>query len=645
MSNNLMWRFPTVKGGTTSGLTTGDKETFKKNPYSSLAREILQNSIDVGVMDDKPVIVEFSDFEISTNEIPDIDGLKEQITRCKKLWNHKPDYCDVYEKMENALSKKTISCLRISDYNTSGLRGIRSDKLDGNRFIALTKGSGVSEKGSTNAGGSKGVGKNAALEQSLLDLLFYVTITDENEKGTIGVANFVSGFSKEHPEDRSIITQGAGYFTDNENNNAIDKVVSFDKNYSRGNQTGTDIYIIGFRGNHDKWEKEVISSVVDSFLVAIYKERLVVKINNIEISKKNIDNIILKEDYITDKNIKNNAVCNLRILKGGDDVKVFSIDTDYGTPTLYVLPLLRKEEDLATHACSMIRYPYMKIRNFKQNSNYRVAAMCVIDDDKLCKFLRNIENPEHTDWQPNRLDTSLKLEANALINSIKQQISDRIQEVLKIGGEDSIDPNKAGEFLPSIDEGGDSGESSGEEIKGTEEASRISNVVNVNLASPKAGYETDDDGDSLEPDVGDNSGEGDDPHPEGHNGGEGGEPRAGGGSGKVEEGSLVVLKNTDKSQIRYKFITINKDVGEYRIVFVAPIKKEECYLVLNLLDDQGNRTPIEIEKMSIDEKEIISNSSIKYGPFAIETNQKIKIELKTSSQNGMFGSEVKVLCK
>lgn len=53
-----MWRFPDNRYTDEKGLDTSDMETFKKDPVSSLAREICQNSIDAAV-GDGPVKVEF----------------------------------------------------------------------------------------------------------------------------------------------------------------------------------------------------------------------------------------------------------------------------------------------------------------------------------------------------------------------------------------------------------------------------------------------------------------------------------------------------------------------------------------------------------------------------------------------------------
>lgn len=59
-----MWRFPDNNYTSENGLDTSDMEMFKKDPVSSLAREICQNSIDAAY-GEKPVRVEFKLFTVA----------------------------------------------------------------------------------------------------------------------------------------------------------------------------------------------------------------------------------------------------------------------------------------------------------------------------------------------------------------------------------------------------------------------------------------------------------------------------------------------------------------------------------------------------------------------------------------------------
>lgn len=641
----LRWRFPTVTGGQAQGLTTGDKETFKKVPYISLAREVLQNSIDVGICSDKPVEVEFNSFIIETDKIPDIEGFKAQLSRCIRFWKHMDSYVEIYTKMVDLLNQKEINCLRISDFNTSGLRGINSQDFDDNRFIALTKGTGVSVKSSATAGGSKGVGKNAVITLSHLGLIFYSTITDHDEIGSIGVASLISGFPDDETVDTNTFTQGQGYYSKNDQVLPLDTLTNLDNTFNRNGRSGTDIFIIGFKSEKD-WEKEVITSVIDSFLVAIHKEKLKVKVNDIIVDKDNLNLIINGSDYITDKNKKNSAICGLRLLNGDGDVYVFEIETDYGKPILYVLPIEKNEEEIATRSCSMIRYPYMQIKQYRLNSSFRVAAMCIIGDDDLGALLRSIENPEHTDWYVKAIDdSSLRKEVKWVINSIEEQIDNYVLEVMQQGDEGSIDPARAGEFLPAV-ESGNSNSKSGNSGRNTDVEETYTTQFKPNIHPENKLPVNDEPGKSLVPDIGSTSDEpGNDPFPDGENTGDGGYVKPGPNDGTIIDGDSVILKNIDKSAIRYKFIVIDKHTGKYRIVFTSPINHEKCFLNLYMLDDSNNRTIIHIKEITCDGLPIEFENSKEVGPFKIYTNKKSVIEVQTESMNGLFGSEVRIICK
>ena len=81
--------------------------------------------------------------------------------RIIKFWDHKEEYKEEYTKRLDSLNddEESVDCIRISDFNTKGLIGINDTNPKNNYFQALVKGSGVSEKESSVAGGSKGLGK------------------------------------------------------------------------------------------------------------------------------------------------------------------------------------------------------------------------------------------------------------------------------------------------------------------------------------------------------------------------------------------------------------------------------------------------------------------------------------------------------
>lgn len=143
---NEKWRFPASGHGERKGISSGDIEAFKKTPIKSFAREILQNSIDARDSDEEPTQVEFKLFKIPTINIPGYSDLKEQLRRCIEFWAYKDDYVKEYKYIIQILEQEEIICLRVSDFNTTGLIGVESEIQKQNNFLALTKGTGVSEK-------------------------------------------------------------------------------------------------------------------------------------------------------------------------------------------------------------------------------------------------------------------------------------------------------------------------------------------------------------------------------------------------------------------------------------------------------------------------------------------------------------------
>lgn len=388
--DNEMWRFPASGHGERKGISSGDSEAFRKSPIKSFAREILQNSIDARASDEEPTKVEFKLFEIRTKNIPGYDELKAQIIRCKKFWAHKNDYVKEYENILEILNKEKMVCLRVSDFNTTGLIGVESDIQKQNKFLALTKGTGVSEKTGVVAGGSKGVGKNAAFLMSNINTVFYSTKAncDVNGNpgdfdGALGVAELVSGYvdDDENSGNRDY-TQGTGYFSADNYNSAIKNILEIDTSYSRSNRFGTDIFILGFK-EEEEWENEIINSLLDSFMSTIVRGELEVNVNNIEINKETIEQIIY-DDKIIYKANKSNVISQYRLLNNkNEEVYAYDIDTEYGNCELYILPFNKDEEELATHKCVMIRHPLMKIKEESLGASFRVSAMCIIGEAEV----------------------------------------------------------------------------------------------------------------------------------------------------------------------------------------------------------------------------------------------------------------------
>ncbi len=649
--SDTRWRFPASNHGQKRGLSTGDVETFRARPYSAFAREVLQNSIDARKNANEPVKVEFKSFRIKTNKIPGVENLFDAIRRCKEYWAHKPDYVNVYEQMESVLGEDTIYCLRVSDFNTKGLVGVESETQEKNSFLALTKGSGVSEKDDAVAGGSKGVGKNAAMLMSEVRTIFYSTHTcvgldrkPAQHKGYLGVADFVSGYVCDDVDNEERdYTQGPGYFSVDDINRPVSGLFNIDSSYTkREDESGTDIYIIGFEGD-STWQKEVINSILDSFLVAVIKGDLEITVNNISINRETVKDLLDDNDLIYKSN-HSNLICQYRMLTGADAVQLYKVETEYGECDLYILPLSEEEDALATHKCVMVRHPLMKIKTYDLGASFRVSALCIIDDGPLGKMLRDIENAEHNDWQTKRIkDKITRKEVENAITDIRQQITDAVIECLQMGDLDPIDPNGAGDYLPDIDPG----KGKADEEKNATPSEKVDVIsIKENTNPERNANQYDKNGNGLEPFIGgkDDDKDGDVYHPGGENNGDGSDNHPGRETSGKKDGDDESFRKAQLSGVKYNVISTNKEEGNLRIVFMAPIDYEKCYLQVRLLDDANNSSKVSILEMVSKGQIIGGDDADGYGPFSIKQNEKVVLDVKTS-RKGFFASEVKVICK
>ena len=126
-----------------------------------------------------------------------------------------------------------------------------------------------------------------------LNMVFYSTITKNGYYGYLGVTDLVSGYvDDDESSSKRDHTQGPGYFSGDDFNGPIMESFSLEKNYSRSD-TGPDIFIVGFKTSSD-WQKEIVNSLLDSFISAIYFGELEIQFNGMEITKENLQANIKK---------------------------------------------------------------------------------------------------------------------------------------------------------------------------------------------------------------------------------------------------------------------------------------------------------------------------------------------------------------
>ena len=431
----IKWRFPSNDYGENKGINDSGVAMFRGTPLKSLAREICQNSLDASTGD--KTIVEFSLFSIPSSDIPGRDELIDAFNRCIDFWKNQKAQAtkDFFNEAIKSISGENSWILRVSDFNTSGLTGSREPiNTD---WTNLTKSSGASDKKST-AGGSFGIGKYAPFACSCYSTVFYSTYDINEERASQGVSRIVT-FTREDGQN----TQGTGYFG-NEKNMPIFEELKLDPNFSRGEgDYGTDIFIAGYKYSSEDWQKELIISVLDGFLGAIWNEKLELLIGDQLISKKNLKDIIdlYKEDLTgyTDKYYN---------VLTSDKTNWFEEDF-FGLGDVKLGILLENQD--SPNRISMTRQTGMKIMDKDRLPGHvPFMGMMFINGKALNEQLRAMENPEHTKWEPERAAYPLK--AKQLVKAPNDYIRKKIEDLINSAGNESIDAIGVGNYIPDSDD-------------------------------------------------------------------------------------------------------------------------------------------------------------------------------------------------
>lgn len=554
-----IWRFPTNDYGQITGISDAGLETFMGTPMKSLAREICQNSLDAHLDNGLPTRVEFSVFEISPHDIPDFSTLEDAFKKALSFWSiQENDKAKTFfNGALDTIRQSHITCLRISDFNTTGLTGSRAEY--NSPWCNLIKSSGASDKSGTN-GGSFGIGKSAPFACSALRTIIYSTSDINGICASQGVSKLAS-FKNKNNE----ITQGTGFYG-NEKNSPDYKQLSIDPNYKREKSDhGTDIFIIGFNGDTG-WQDQMIASILDGFLYAVYNETLVAYVDGNEISKSTLPKLMVShkayfqehaDEYyqaLTDE--KSSRVFEREIT---DDPEI----AGKLTLKLMIMPEFHRR-------VAMIRQTGMKIKD-KGNISALIpfAGVLFIEGDKINGYLRSLENPQHLEWEVERATNKAK--AKRLLAYLTKFIKSSLEEMKNDDSEEALDPS-VGEYLSAPQEDDVPNQDKSEAIQDTIKDIKV-RVSEITPKTATAGTDTtstneqtainDDNGEIEITDLPGDGGSGDNHN--GGNGGDGGGHNPGDGSGDTPIEHRKTLSSIAPVNVRN--MVRNKATGEYTIVF------------------------------------------------------------------------------
>ena len=319
-------------------------------------------------------------------------------------------------------------------------------------------------------------------------------------------------------------------------------------------------------------EGSIITSVLDGFLYAVYTGKLVVRVSDVVINKETLPALI--SEYQT--SLTENADKYYTVLTS-DDTVWYEVDfKNHGTVRLGLIIQSDKHQIEMHRKVAMIRKTGMKIMDRGNISGIiPFAGVMLIEGEKINDFLRNLENPQHTKWEPERMEPKSQVPfARAYIKELVDYIKDFLEKLKQSSDVDEIDPD-VGEYLPdesNMDSSDDTHETESlpDNIKSIEVTIPPRNNAKTSVSTDGDETTTDDEqGDIVEedPDSGAGYKDGDD-----SSGGSGGGSSEGDGRGENPKEHHKSLVGITASKIRV--VCLNKDAGEYSITFVPASSAE-----------------------------------------------------------------------
>lgn len=435
MEKECKWHFK-AEGGRDVGPNDPVDEKFKGQPYYSIVREAIQNSLDAIDNENEPVKVIFSFFELDRIAYPDFFDIETHINQCNLYYSENDNAKRLFDQMLYYLNgdiegKKRIklSCMRISDYNTVGMSYEESDTKS--PFYAFLRAGGVSAK-SQGAGGSFGFGKGDYYTLSPIKTIVVSTKTESDEMFFEG-----STILTTHKNESGEKLTAYGYYDNNggEPTNEGDKIPEIFKR----NEKGTDVNIIGLWDERHR-KNIMIKSMLNNFWLAIHDNKLVVEIDDVRIDHDNLSQVLDEyfegqyESGATTEIESWNPKSYYKAVKYADTSDQFRVFEEtletLGNVKLYVY----LEKGLPNRTAHL-RKPKMVVFKRTNRKVIGYSAVFVCENERGNEILRLMENPAHNEWQKEnypKKEGKIDKTARKAENEISSFINGKLEELSKV---------------------------------------------------------------------------------------------------------------------------------------------------------------------------------------------------------------------
>ena len=433
------WRFPPRNGGI-DFVTDPSSAHFSDAPISKLVREIVQNSLDAkdsGYVD--PVIVEFAETSVTRSQMGG-DSLEQHIAACfdRSAAEGRPGAMATYKRALEISRRRTIRCLKAQDSGTVG--------LDEARWNALVIQEGAVRKLGGSPGGSYGIGKNAVLNVSDLQTVFYSTRYVSRKGRVEKMQGKATLMGHPAPGRSGEQLQHIGFYVGPGGSPFMGRDIP---SFFRLDGTGTGVFIMGFNPRSANWVGDMTSAVVESFFHAIANKQLIVKITAAKADRP----VVINHETI-------DSLFGTGAIRGGGAAYYYRAVRDVAnepTPPISPLGSLMVHvifEDGAPRRTALVNRKGMLIADSKdlrinplspraQGIWPDFAAVVIPETEQGDLWLRSLENPSHDSLSIEQLSTETeRRDANKLFKGMRYKIAGIIEDLAELeayGEESNID--------------------------------------------------------------------------------------------------------------------------------------------------------------------------------------------------------------
>lgn len=487
MEKKCKWHFD--KGGiSVTGPNDSIHETFRANPYYSLVREAVQNSIDALYNENAPVKVVFEFGSLEKKSYPNLFEIKKHIIACWEY--HKGDIQaqNHFKPMLNYIDENEIvKFLKVSDFNTKGM--FYNSKDVNCPFTSFVRAEGKSAK-HTGAGGSFGFGKGAYY---VLSYIKTILVSTKSIKGN----SFFEGKTRlaTHQLDGELLTRDGYYNQDYKD--PISNLSDIPNAFIRS-ETGTDIYILGLIEDGDR-KKEMVKSVLNNFWLAVHDKKLEVEIIEggevIQINKDTLESTI--ESYfegihepgsptdisgwnpkayykaVRNANLNENYVLISELLPILGEVKLY-VYLEKGLP----------------NRVAYFRKPRMVVQKKTKNKLNGYVAVLLCDNVEGNELLRQMENAAHNEWKPQNYRDGDQESINLVYRAhseLQKFVNDKLESLSKVDASKKINFIGLEEYLSIPEDLLEKDEEYG--LQG-ENSNNISGAISKDLSVDETGMQT-----------------------------------------------------------------------------------------------------------------------------------------------------------